>query len=73
MLFRSTKRKSLSDDAPAEWRNILTTLLQNGESLEDFDNYGNCLKSITTEDIRKGFEEYVRPERVALLYKGNPF
>ena len=73
MSFLVTKRKSLSDDAPAEWRNILTTLLQNGESLEDFDNYSNCLKSITTEDIRKGFEEYVRPERVALLYKGNPF
>ena len=52
---------------------ILTTLVQNGESLEDFNNYSNCLKSITTEDIRKGFEEYVRPERVALLYKGNPF
>ena len=73
MSFLVTKRKSLSDDAPAEWKNILTTLLQNGESLEDFDNYSNCLKSITTEDIRKGFEEYVRPERVALLYKGNPF
>ena len=73
MSFLVTKRKSLSDDAPAEWKNILTTLLQNGESLEDFDNYSNCLKRITTEDIRKGFEEYVRPERVALLYKGNPF
>lgn len=73
MSFLVTKRKSLSDDAPAEWKNILTTLLQNGESLEDFDNYSNCLESITTEDIRKGFEEYVRPERVALLYKGNPF
>jgi zinc protease len=73
MSFLVTKRKSLSDDAPAEWKNILTTLLQNGESLEDFDNYSNCLKSITTEDIRKGFEDYVRPERVALLYKGNPF
>ena len=73
MSFLVTKRKSLSDDAPAEWKNILTTLLQNVESLEDFDNYSNCLKSITTEDIRKGFEEYVRPERVALLYKGNPF
>lgn len=73
MSFLVTKRKSLSDDAPAEWKNILTTLLQNGESLEDFDNYSNCLRSITTEDIRKGFEEYVRPERVALLYKGNPF
>lgn len=73
MSFLVTKRKSLSDDAPAEWKNILTTLLQNGESLEDFDNYSNSLKSITTEDIRKGFEEYVRPERVALLYKGNPF
>lgn len=73
MSFLVTKRKSLSDDAPAEWKNILTTLLQNGESLEDFNNYSNCLKSITTEDIRKGFEEYVRPERVALLYKGNPF
>ena len=73
MSFLVTKRKSLSDDAPAEWKNVLTNLLHNGESLEDFDNYSNCLKSITPEDIRKGFEDYVRPERAALLYKGTPF
>ena len=52
MSFLVTKRKSLSDDAPAEWKNVLTNLLHNGESLEDFDNYSNCLKSITPLCIR---------------------
>lgn len=73
MSFLVTKRKALSDDAPAEWKNVLTSLVHNGESLEDYDNYTQCLQGITPEDIRQAFKEYVQPSRMALLYKGKTF
>ncbi len=70
MSFLVTKRKSLSDDVPAEWKNLLMSLVRNGESMEEYDNYTQCLQTITPEDIRQGFENYVKQERRALLYKG---
>ncbi len=72
MSFLVTKRKSLSDDAPAEWKNLLVSLVRNGETLEEYDNYTQCLQSITPEDIRQGFRDYVKQECQALLYKGKP-
>ena len=73
MSFLVTKRKALSDDVPTEWKNLLTSLVRNGESMEEYDKYTECIQSITPEDIRQGFKEYFRPERMALLYKGKPF
>lgn len=73
MSFLVTKRKALSDDAPSEWKNVLTSLVHNGESLVDYDNYTKCLQGITPEDVRQGFEKYVCSERMALLYKGKTF
>ncbi len=70
MSFLVTKRKSLSDDVPAEWKNLFVSLVRNGESMEEYDNYTQCLQTITPEDIRQGFENYVKQERRALLYKG---
>lgn len=70
MSFLMTKRKQLSDDAPSEWKSLLTTLVRNGETMQDYDHYAECLKSITTDDIKTAFESYLNTARMALLYKG---
>ncbi len=70
MSFLMTKRKQLSDDAPSEWKSLLTTLVRNGETMQDYDHYAECLKSITAEDIKTAFESYLNSDRMALLYKG---
>lgn len=73
MSFLVTKRKALSDDAPVEWKKALTDLVRNGETLEDYNNYTECLGGITPEDIRQAFRQYVRTDNMTLLYKGNKF
>ncbi len=70
MSFLMTKRKQLSDDAPSEWKSLLTTLVRNGETMQDYDHYAECLKSITADDIKTAFESYLNTARMALLYKG---
>lgn len=70
MSFLMTKRKQLSDDAPSEWKSLLTTLVRNGETLSDYEHYADCLKSITTEDIKTAFKSYLNSDKMALLYKG---
>lgn len=67
--FTVTKRKSLADDSPTEWKTALTTLIKNGESIADFDRYDNVLQSITPDDLRKAFEQYVDTNRLQLLVK----
>ena len=70
MSFLMTKRKQLSDDAPAEWKGLLSSLVRNGETLNDYEHYTECLKSITTEDIRKAFNSYLDFSKMALIFKG---
>ena len=67
--FIVTKRKTLSDKAPSEWKTALTSLIRNGESLADFDNYARCLDTITPEDIRQGFVNYLQWNKKFLLIK----
>ncbi len=67
--FIVTKRKTLSDKAPSEWKTALTSLIRNGESLADFDNYASCLDTITPEDIRQGFVNYLQWNKKFLLIK----
>lgn len=66
--FAVTKRRSLSDEAPAEWRAAISGLIRNGETLADFDQYERVLQSITPTDIRDEFARFARNPRV-LLYQ----
>lgn len=68
--FLVTKRQVLSDDAPSEWRNTLVNQLKNGESLDDFEQYADCLHRITPERMQQAFRKYLNPQRYILLYQG---
>lgn len=67
--FIVTKRKSLADDAPSEWKTALTALVKNGEQLSDYDRYTQVLSSITPQDLLAAFRQYVRFDRLQLLTK----
>ena len=67
--FIVTKRKTLSDKAPSEWKTALTSLIRNGESIADFDNYVRCLDTITPEDVRQGFVNDLQWNKKFLLIK----
>lgn len=66
--FRIAKRETLTDDAASDWRNFLVNLLKNGEQLEDFDNYDQVLESISAEELRRAFAEWIDPQNYVLLY-----
>lgn len=65
--FLITKRETLSDSNAPAWRTQLISLTKNNESLEDFNNYESVLASISPEDVRDGFKNYINPD-VYLLY-----
>lgn len=62
------RREALSPFATATWRTILTGLIKNGETLEDFDRYDEIINTITAEEIRDAFNRYIDPDQYALLY-----
>ena len=53
--FLIAKREALNEEAPANWRTTLVGLLKNGESLADFEQYEQCLESITPATLREAF------------------
>lgn len=67
--FVVTKRQQLNDMAPTEWKNIMATLLKNGESLDHFDHYEEILGQITPDTIRTAFRNYIDPDNYILMYK----
>lgn len=67
--FVVTKRQALSDVSPAEWKNTLSTLLRNGETLNDYNNYDDILLSITPNDLRDAFVKYIDIKQLILLYQ----
>lgn len=69
MSFIVTKRKSLADDAPTEWKNALTGLVRNGESIADFNRYDEVLRSITPDELCTAFSKLVKEESLQLLIK----
>lgn len=73
MSFLVSKRKELTDDVPTEWENTFVTLIQNHESLEELNGFTQQLQSISAEDVRQGFNNYLRFDRMSLLSKGKPF
>lgn len=68
--FRINKMQVLTQSASTEWRNTLSNLLKNGESLEDFEYYNDILEQIGVEDIRRAFEACLDADRHILLYIG---
>lgn len=69
--FLINKREALDESNTAMWRTTLAGLIKNGESLEDFARYEECLDCITPEDIRAAFRQYVDADRFVLLYMSN--
>lgn len=68
--FIVTKRQALSDIAPVEWKSAIEGLIENGESLSDFNNYEQILDSITPEDIRDGFKHWFTDGSLITLTMG---
>lgn len=68
--FLVTKRQVLSDEAASEWKNSLTGLLKNGETLDSFEQYARCLQGISTKELQKAARRYLHPDKFVLLYIG---
>ncbi len=62
------RRETLNPQSPSAWRTLLMSLVKNGESLEDFEQYESIIASITPEEIRDGFNSYIYPQLYVLLY-----
>ena len=67
--FLVTKDKILNDKAPAEWKTTLMSLVKNGESLSDFNDYSTCLGSITPEMVREMANSMLDWNRRIVVYK----
>lgn len=67
--FIVTKRKVLTDQESVGWKTALETLVTNGESLDDFENYENCLKAISVEDIVEAFNLYFNDDNLIIMYQ----
>lgn len=69
--FLINKREALDESNTATWRTNLAGLLKNGESLEDFARYEECLNSITPENLMEAFRSHFDLDRYVLLYISN--
>lgn len=67
--FVVTKYQQLNDMAPAEWKEVVCTLIRNGESADSFNNYDEILSQITPESIREAFRNYIDIDNCILMYK----
>ncbi len=62
------KRETLTPYSPSAWRTTLISLLKNGESFSDFNNYDSIIDSITPEEIQQAFDSMITPDLYLLLY-----
>lgn len=62
------RREALNPQATSMWRQTITGLLKNGESLEDFENYDDIIRSITPEEMLQAFRSLINPELFVMLY-----
>ena len=67
--FLVTKDKVLNDKSPAEWKTALISLVKNGESLQDFNDYTECLHGITPEMIQQMVNEMFEWTHRIVVYK----
>ena len=68
--FHVNKRQVLTEDAATDWRKMISLMIQNGESLEDFNNYDEQLHSITPEEVCQAFQQLMDPTKMMLFYIG---
>ena len=54
----------------ANWKNQLVYMVMNSEGFEDFDNYEKVLRSITPEDLRNAFRQYIDLDKLILVSMG---
>ena len=69
-IFIVNKRKHLEENATANWKNQLVYMVMNAEGFEDFDNYEKVLRSITPEDLRNAFRQYIDLDKLILVSMG---
>lgn len=62
------RRETLNPQSPSAWRTLMMNLVKNGESLADFEEYESIIASITPEELRQGFNDYINPQLYVLLY-----
>ncbi len=62
------KRETLTPYAPSAWRTTLLSLIKNGESIEDFNEYESIIGSITPDEIQQAFNQLINPDLYLLLY-----
>ena len=67
--FLVTKDKVLTDKAPTEWKKALMTLVKNGESLSDFNDYPSVLHSITPKMLQEMINEMLNWNHRIVVYK----
>ena len=67
--FLVTKDKVLNDKSPSEWKTALISLVKNGESLQDFNDYRECLYGITPEMIQQMVNEMFEWTHRIVVYK----
>ena len=67
--FLVTKDKVLTDKAPSEWKTALMSLVKNGESLHDFNDYAACLNSITPAMVQRMISEMFDWNHRIVVYK----
>ncbi len=67
--FLVTKYKVLSDKSPFEWKSALILLVKSGASLQDFNDYTECLHGITPEMIQQMVNEMFDWNHRIVVYK----
>ncbi|MGN0190314.1 MAG: M16 family metallopeptidase [Candidatus Cryptobacteroides sp.] len=69
-IFIVNKRKHLEESATANWKGQIVYMVMNAEGFEDFDNYEKVLRSITPEDLRTAFQQYLDLDSLILVSMG---
>ena len=59
----ANRAMALSDPTPADWMDILTDLLDKGESIPDFERYDEILRSITLQEVIDYWRKHLAPAR----------
>ncbi|WP_231555661.1 pitrilysin family protein [Hoylesella buccalis] len=66
--FLVAKQQALSNDTPIEWKNALTLLIKNDESIADFNHYESILQQITAQEIQQMFKQHIKlNKRIVLI------
>ena len=67
--FLVAKQQALSNDTPIEWKNALTLLIKNDESIADFNHYESILQQITPQEIQQMFKQHIKLNKRIVLIK----